>query len=43
MFLVVLVYFAEYAEQGSLYEYLRKYSIEFQQMLLWAKQIALGE
>lgn len=32
----------EYAELGSLYDYLRQHSIDFRQILLWAKQIALG-
>ena len=33
----------EYAELGSLYEYLRAKSIEFNQILQWAKEIALGK
>ncbi|XP_064401768.1 mitogen-activated protein kinase kinase kinase 20-like [Halichondria panicea] len=32
----------EYAECGSLYEFLKKESIDFNQILLWAKEIALG-
>jgi sterile alpha motif and leucine zipper-containing kinase AZK len=32
----------EFAECGSLYDYLRKFTIDFRQILLWAKQIALG-
>ena len=33
----------EYAELGCLYDFLRKNSIEYFQILLWAKQIALGK
>ena len=33
---------SEFVEFGSLYEYLRKYEIDIRQILLWAKQIALG-
>ena len=33
----------EYAELGSLYDYLRGNSIEFKQILQWAKEIAVGE
>uniref|UniRef100_A0A1X7VP51 Protein kinase domain-containing protein n=1 Tax=Amphimedon queenslandica TaxID=400682 RepID=A0A1X7VP51_AMPQE len=32
----------EYAELGSLYEYLRSNTIDFNQIRLWAKQIAMG-
>jgi len=32
----------EYAELGSLYDYLRHHMINFRQILLWSKQIALG-
>lgn len=32
----------EYAELGSLYDFLRKNSLEYSQILLWAKQIAMG-
>ena len=35
--------FAEYAELGSLYDYLRHHNMDFRQILLWAKQIALGK
>lgn len=41
-FLLSVSSFAEYAELGSLYDYLRQHSIDFRQILLWAKQIALG-
>lgn len=34
--------FAEYAEFGALYDYLRLHTIDFHQILLWAKQIAMG-
>jgi len=34
---------AEYAELGSLYDYLRHHMINFRQILLWSKQIALGK
>ncbi len=34
---------AEYAQQGSLYEFLKEKNIDFQQILQWAKQIALGK
>ena len=37
-----LLHCIEFAELGCLYDYLRKNSIDFQQILLWAKQIALG-
>ena len=33
----------EYAELGSLYEYLRIVSIDCHQIYLWAKQIAMGK
>ena len=36
------IFVSEYAELGSLYDYLRQHSIDFRQILLWAKQIALG-
>lgn len=32
----------EYAEFGALYDYLRLHTIDFHQILLWAKQIAMG-
>ena len=35
-------YIIEFAERGSLYEYLKENSIDFQQILQWARQIALG-
>lgn len=33
----------EYAELGALYDYLKAHVIDFRQILMWAKQIALGE
>ena len=39
----VLLVSAEYAEKGSVYEYLKENTIDFQQILQWARQIALGE
>ena len=33
---------AEFAESGALYNYLRLHTIDFHQILLWAKQIAMG-
>ena len=38
----VFCFSAEFAECGSLYDYLKNIAIEFRQILLWAKQIALG-
>ena len=32
----------EFAECGSLYDYLKSIAIDYRQILLWAKQIALG-
>ncbi len=32
----------EYAECGSLYDFLKKESIDFRQILLWAREIAVG-
>ena len=36
-------YTLEYAECGSLYDYLKKNTIDFKQILMWAKEIALGK
>lgn len=33
----------EYAECGSLYDYLKRNAIDFKQILMWAKEIALGK
>ncbi len=38
----VCVCVTEFAELGSLYEYLRGKKIDFKQILQWAKEIALG-
>ena len=38
----LIPYTSEFAELGALYGYLRKHTIDFNQILLWAKQIAMG-
>ena len=38
----LIPYTSEFAELGALYDYLRKHTIDFNQILLWAKQIAMG-
>ena len=40
---MILLLLLEYAELGSLYEYLRIVSIDCHQIYLWAKQIAMGK
>ena len=34
--------FAEYASRGCLYDFLSKNTLDFQQILKWSKEIALG-
>lgn len=40
--LLLILCALEYAEFGALYDYLKTNTIEFNQILLWAKQIAMG-
>lgn len=35
-------FFQEYAALGSLYEYLSKHTLDFKNILQWAKEIASG-